>query len=68
MDMIEFCWDCVAKSERRDYHPYFGHYHLEFNEAVGKDDFRNTINRIFRRNHLAYELKPEGNVQRLIEC
>ena len=67
MDMIEFCWNSVGKPERRDPHSYFNHYHLQFDEKVGKSEFRETINRIFQRNRLAYKLTAEGKIERLLE-
>ena len=64
-DMIEFCWWGIAMPIRKGYHDYFKHHHLEFNFAEGRDKFREDINRIFRRNGLAYELKEYGRIERL---
>ena len=67
MDMIEFCWRAVGKPVKRDFHSYFGHYHLKFNDEIGQYEFRETINSIFQRNQLAYELTGHGIIQRLLE-
>ena len=28
LDMIEFCWRCIGKPIRQEYHEYFKHYYL----------------------------------------
>ena len=66
MDMIEFCWNAVGKPERQDYHSFWKHYHLRFDKEVGKHEFHETINRIFQRNQLAFELTAEGKIERLL--
>ena len=65
LDMIEFCWLCIGKAIRKDYHEFFKHHHLGFNIEAGQDEFRDDINRIFRRNGLAYELTEHGYIERL---
>ena len=65
LDMIEFCWRCIGKPIRKDYHEFFKHHHLDFNIEAGQDEFRDDINRIFRRNGLAYELTEHGHIERL---
>lgn len=65
LDMIEFCWRCVGQPERGSYHSFFDHYHLTFDIELGQDEFREDINRIFRRNGLAYVLTEDGEVERL---
>lgn len=67
MDMIEFCWNSVGEPERQDYHSFFSHYHLQFDEIAGKLEFREKINRIFQRNRLAYKLTTAGNIERLLQ-
>jgi len=65
LDMIEFCWRCIGKPARGSYHSYFGHYHLTFDIDAGRADFADSVNRIFRRNGLAYELTEDGRIERL---
>lgn len=64
LDLVEFCWRNVSKATVVDEHEFFLHSHLEFDEAAGKDEFRNDVERIFRRNGLAYELTPNGRIER----
>ena len=67
MDMIEFCWNSVGKPKRQDYHSFWKHYHLQFDDEAGKHEFLETINRIFQRNQLAFELTVEGKIERLLK-
>ncbi len=66
LDMIEFCWRVIAKPIRQGYHEYFKHYHLDFNIEAGQNKFGEDINRIFRRNGLAYKLTAYGEIERLV--
>ena len=66
LDMIEFCWRCVGEPVRDKYHSFFDHYHLHFDIKSGRCKFRNDINRIFRRNSIAYELTEAGHIERLV--
>lgn len=63
--MIEFCWRCIGKPVRGGYHDFFKHYHLRFDVEAGRDEFREAVNRIFRRNGMAYKLTKEGRIERL---
>lgn len=68
LDLVEFCWRAVSKPTRIDYHSHFKHSHLSFGpeaRSTGREEFRQTINRIFRRNSLAFELTDDGQVERL---
>lgn len=65
LDLVEFCWRCIGKPERRSYHDYFRHYHLTYDIDAGRAEFAEAINRIFRRGGLAYELKADGRIERL---
>ena len=66
LDMIEFCWRCIGKPIRQEYHKHFKHQHLDFDIEAGQDVFRDDINRIFRCNGLAYELTEHGHIERLV--
>lgn len=66
LDMVQFCWRNISKSIRTEYDRFCGHHHLRFDKQAGQSEFRDTINRIFRRNHLAYELTEEGAIRRLV--
>lgn len=65
LDMIEFCWRCIGEPVPKSYHKFFGHHHLDFNKGAGQDKFQSNVNRIFRRNDLAYELTKHGRIERL---
>ncbi len=65
LDVIEFCWLHIGKPITGGYHDYFKHNHLTFDVEVGREMFREAINRIFRRNGIVYELKGDGHIERL---
>ena len=69
LDLVEFCWQAVSRATIHGYHDYFNHSHLRFGpqaRSTGREDFRGTINRIFQRNSLAFELTDNGQVERLL--
>jgi len=65
LDMIEFCWRAVGKPVQTSHHSYFQHYHLRFDRDVGRFEFREEVNRIFRRNGLVYSLNAGGSIERM---
>ena len=66
LDLIEFCWKSLGKPIETDYHSFFRHHHLEFDEEDGRDEFRDQVETIFRRNGIAYVLTEEGRIDRLV--
>lgn len=65
LDLIEFSWCNLGKPIKGTYHSYFDHHHLKFDVDAGRKEFREGVNRIFRRNELAYELQENGCIKRL---
>lgn len=65
LDLLEFCHRAVARPIQGSYHSFYRHYHLTFEPESGQADFRDRVNRIFARNQLAYELRPNGEIVRL---
>jgi uncharacterized protein YihD (DUF1040 family) len=65
MDVIEFCHRYIAKPIQGNYHSFYDHYHLSFDKETGQQEFRDSMNELFARNGLAYELKDNGEVIRL---
>lgn len=66
IDLIQFCYHCVAEPSKKDYHAYFSHHHLEFNIDNGKKKFLEKINQIFSRNGIVYELNENGDIIRIV--
>lgn len=64
LDLIEFCWKNIAQP-KKNYHEHCRHDHLQFDVEEGQGKFREKINEIFSRNGLAYELKENGQIERL---
>ena len=65
LDFLEFCHHYVAEPIKGDWHGFFQHYHLSFDQEAGRSSFRERINRILARNSLAYELGEDGRIRRL---
>ncbi|WP_321818471.1 MULTISPECIES: AbiJ-NTD4 domain-containing protein [unclassified Paraburkholderia] len=66
LDFIEFVHASVAKPIPGKYHDFFSHHHLTFDQEAGQADFRATVNRIFARNGVAFEMLPNGRIERLL--
>lgn len=66
LDFIEFVYASVARPIQGKHHEFFSHYHLTFDQNAGQAEFRATINRIFGRNGLAYEMLSGGHIVRVL--
>lgn len=66
LDFIEFVHRAAAKPVPGKYHVYFSHHHLTFDQEAGQEDFRATINRLFSRNGLAFEMLTSGRIVRVL--
>ncbi|KWU21988.1 AbiJ-NTD4 domain-containing protein [Achromobacter xylosoxidans] len=66
LDFIEFVHASVAKPILGKYHDFFSHHHLTFDQEAGQADFRATVNRIFARNGVSFEMLPSGRIERLL--
>lgn len=65
MDLLEFCFLHVAKPAKVGYHPFFDHHHLSFDRDKGRAEFVAAVNRILKRNGLAYQMSDSGLAERL---
>lgn len=65
LDLIEFAHQRIAEPRARGFHDFFGHDHLVFAQDDGRANFRNEINRVFERNGIAFELRENGQVERI---
>ncbi len=66
LDFIEFVYDSIAKPIPGKYHDFFNHHHLSFDQQVGQDEFRASVNSLFARNGVAYEMLPAGRIARVL--
>jgi hypothetical protein len=66
LDLIQFCYQAVAKPIQVGYHSFFRHHHLSFDEETGKESFLEKIITIFRRNDIAFVLEHDGAIKRII--
>lgn len=66
LDIVEFFYRHVSKPTQREYHSFLKHDHLRsFDKDSGQREYLESVNRLFRRNNLAFELKANGKVERL---
>lgn len=66
LDFVVFVHAMVAKPIQREYHKFLRHDHLTFDQEAGQEEFRETINRYFGRNGLAFQMQPTGRIVRLL--
>ncbi len=66
MDFIEFIYASVAKPIPGKHHDFFSHHHLTFDQQSGQEEFRSTVNRIFSRNGVAFEMLSTGRIVRVL--
>jgi len=65
LDIIGFCYRHAAEANQLDWHSYYRHHHLTFDQKNGQSEFRKNINIVFSRNGLAYELREDGHIIRI---
>lgn len=65
LDFIEFVYAAVAKPILGKHHDFFNHHHLTFDQEAGREEFRATVNRIFARNGVAFEVLSAGRIVRV---
>lgn len=65
MDLIEFVDRHIAEADRRSWHEFFRHHHLDFDADAGQATWRRDVSRILRRNGMAFEIGDDGAVRRL---
>ena len=66
LDFVAFVHAMVAKPMQREYHKFLRHDHLAFDQEAGQEEFRDTINRYFARNGLAFEMQLTGRIVRVL--
>ena len=66
LDLLEFIFREISQPIQGEYHSYFRHYHLSFTKDIGQSSFCETINRLFSRNGIAYELQSNGQISRVL--
>ena len=74
LDLIQFCYNYITEPQEisapymsiQKHYDYTGHVHLRFDVEAGRNSFIEEINTLFARNGIAYELKSNGEIQRLL--
>lgn len=65
LDAIEFGFRHISEAKQDYWHSFGHHHHLTFDRRAGQARFHEEVNLILARNGLAYELKPNGQVERI---
>jgi len=68
LDAAEFFYRYISKPIRKEYHSFGKNNHnhfLAFDQDAGRREYLEDVNRLFRRNSLAFELREDGRVIRL---
>jgi hypothetical protein len=65
LDLVQFCFQHIAEPQQGYYHGFYRHHHLTFDRDAGKRRFRESVNRIFGRNGIAFDLQDSGDIVRL---
>ena len=71
MDVIEFIYHRARKplKEPGDWHDYGKHFHIGYSDdsiRIGKMEFKNEINELFKQNLMVHELQEDGKIIRLL--
>jgi len=66
LDFVEFVYASVAKPIPGRLHDFFNHHHFTFDQQSGQEEFRATLNRIFARNGVAFEMLSNGRIVRIL--
>lgn len=67
LDFIEYCHRSIGKPEKQFHHSSYQHDHLRFDVEQGQYEFRESVNELFSRNKIAYELDDSGIIKRLTD-
>lgn len=67
LDFIEFCYKNIKEAVQDDFHDFFKHYHLNFNDSKTlQKSFKDNINQIFERNGIVFYINENGQINRTI--
>jgi hypothetical protein len=64
LDLVEFVYRHASQATEGRYHSFYRHHHLSFDRDAGRALVRESINRLFGRNGMVYELDASGRVIR----
>ena len=65
LDLIVFCWNHISDPNNYYWHKHFRHWDLQFDKESGQERFKDDIERIFRRNGIAYNFTYDGKIERI---
>jgi hypothetical protein len=65
LDLMEYAAHRVSKPVSGEYHSFFRHHELTFDQSAGRKEFRDEVNQIFARGRTTYELSPKLQMERI---
>ena len=65
LDLLEFSYQNVSQPVDGDYHSFYRHTHLSFNNEVGRAEFCADVERVLSRNGIAFEFGENGEARRI---
>ncbi|WP_240230055.1 hypothetical protein [Devosia lacusdianchii] len=65
MDCLEFIALNVGEPNKRGFHSYMNHHHLDHDREAGLAGWRDRLNQLFRRNGISYVMNDQGLMTRL---
>jgi len=67
LDLLEFCAASIGEPIQGDFHSFWRHYHLSWDRESGLAAFTASVNKLFQRNGIAFEMSPSGEVHRKLD-
>lgn len=64
-DVLEYAGQRVAKPSNGEWHSYFRHHELRFDEETGRSEFRAEVNLLLSRGGTVFEMTPKMLIQRV---
>lgn len=67
LDLLEFCARSIGAPHQGSFHSYWGHHHLTWDRETGLTNFKDSVNKLFQRNGIAFAMSPEGEIHRKLD-
>lgn len=64
-DLLELVGRFVKLPTHGAYHSFFDHFALKFDRAAGARQYRDNVNEIFARGHVAFEMNTDMTIRRI---
>lgn len=64
-DVLDYVGQRIAKPSSGEWHSFFRHHELRFDEAAGRAEFRAAVNLVLSRGGTVFEMAPQMLIQRI---